>query len=184
MKVRFITAQYVKDNSVIDDNMDNKYIHTAIDLSMDKQLRQLIGTEFYDELYADAVASNGTLASMTSAHQTLIQRHEFKQYLMWSVLCEGGLFMTYKYQNKSIARKTSDNANPIDNYDIDKLKDEAKNNAEFYGERLLYWIRQNSTDYPKLSDCGDINAPASVYTSQVFTGQKRPKERYGSANKR
>lgn len=184
--VRFIDAQFIKDNSVINDNMDNKYINTAIDLAMDKNMRQLIGSEFYDNLYSAVETANGVIASLSTAYQTLVQRNEFKNFLLWSVIANGTLYMTYKFQNKSIAKKSSENANPIDNYDLDKLVDEAKNNAEFYGERLLYWLRHvdNASNYPLLDDCGDIMAPDTAYKSAVFTGLKRPDGRNNNPNTR
>jgi len=184
--VRFIDAQFIKDNSVINDNMDNKYINAAIDLAMDKNLRQLIGTEFYDDLYSAGAAANGVISSLSAAYQALIQRHEFKQFMLWSVISGGTLYMTYKFQNKSVAKKSSDNAQPVENYDLDKLVDEAKNNAEFYGQRLLYFLRHedNAANYPLLDDCGDIKSPHTAYKSPVFTGDKRPSGRIGNPNTR
>lgn len=178
--VRFINAQYVKDHSIIDDNMDNKYINTAIDLAMDKDLRQLIGTTFYDDLYAAGVTANGVFTALPDPYETLVQKAEFKNFLLWSCIAAGTLYMTYKFQNKSVAKKSSDNAQPIQKDEIDKLVDEAKNNAEFYGERVLYFLRDNPTDYPLLEDCGDIDAPRTAYKSQIFMGDPRPRGRRGN----
>lgn len=183
-RVRFLTAQYIKDNSIINDNMDNKYLNTAIDLAMDKNLRQLIGTAFYDDLISEAQTANGVITSLPTNYQTLIQLQIFKDFLLWSVIAGGALYMTYKFQNKGIAKKSSDNAQPVENYDLDKLTDEAKNNAEFYGERLLYYLNQNSETYPLITQCGDIDPPATAYKSPVYTGDRRPTGRRGNINTR
>lgn len=182
--VRLINAQYIKDFSPINDNMPNKYIEVAIDLAMDKDLRQLIGSEFYDDLYSKVQTANGIIASLSTEYQTLVQKEELKKFLMWNVLNNGTFWMQYKYQAKSIATKGGDGAETGDNYSIDKLQDEAKINAQFYGERLLYWLRENSTIYTFLNDCGDINAPRTAYQSGVFTGNKRPNGRINNRNTR
>lgn len=183
-KVRLINAQYIKDFSPINDNMPNKYIDVAIDLAMDKNLRQLIGSEFYDDLYAEVQAAAGVISSLSAKYQTLVQREDFKNFLMWSVLSGGTLWMQYKYQAKSVAKKGGDFAENADNFSVDKLTDESKNNSEFYGERLLYWLRENSTTYTLLDDCGDINSPRTAYQSPVFTGNKRPNGRIKNPNTR
>lgn len=183
--LRFIDAQFIKDNSIINDNVDVKYINTAIDLAMDMDLRQLIGTAFYDALKASGLAAAGVINNITpTAYKTLVQRDEFRNFLMWNTVARATIYMTYKYQNKSVAKKSSDNAQPVENYDIDKLTDEAKNNAQFYGERLLYFIRDNEDDYELITECGDIDAPVTAYHSPVYTGDRRPNGRRGNPNTR
>jgi hypothetical protein len=184
MKVRLIDAQYIKDFSPINDNMDNKIIYVAIDLVMDKDLRQLIGSTFYDDLIAAVQTANGVIASLSAPYQALVDKEDFKNFLMWSVLSQGSLWMQYKYQTKSIAKKGGDGAETADNYSIDKLIDEAKNNSQYYGERLLYWLRDNSTTYTLLDDCGDLNSPKTAYSTQVFLGNKRPNGRINNRNTR
>lgn len=185
INVRFITAQNVKDNTIINDNVDNKYINMAIDLAHDKDLRQLIGTEFYDAIKAAGLAAAGVINDITPAtYKTLVQHEDFIKFLLWNTVYRASIYMTYKFQNKSIAKKSSDNATPVENYDLDKLNDEAKNTAQFYGERLLYFIRENDTDYPLIRECGDIDPPATAYQSPVFTGDPRPTGRKNNPNTR
>lgn len=182
MKVRLVNVQYVKDFSPINDNLPSKYVELAIDLSHDKDLRALIGSPFYDDLIEKVQTANGVIASLSAAYQALVTKEEFKAYLAWSTLAQGTLWMHYKIQPKSIATKGGDGAETADNYSIDKIQDEAKNNAEFYGQRVLYWLRENSTDYPLLDQCGDLDTPRTSYDSGLSLGNKRPNGRRGNYN--
>lgn len=183
-RARFIDVQYIKDFSPINDNMPNKYIEVAIDLAMDKDLRSLIGSKFYDDLYSAVQSASGVISSLSAPYQTLVQNETFKNFLLWAVMSNGTLWIHYKLQAKSIAKKGGDGAETVDNFTLDKIFDDSKNNSEFYGERLLFFLRENSGDYPLLDDCGDINSPRTAYDSPVSTGLKRPTGRRNNVNNR
>ena len=63
----FISEQFIKDNSVIDENVDMHYITTTIDKCQKKYFRQILGTALYNELTTQINAG-----SLTALNTTLL----------------------------------------------------------------------------------------------------------------
>ena len=66
----FISSEYVKRTSVVDPNVDDKYIGTSIKRVQDIELMYLIGTGLLNEI--DGQISAGTL---TQLNTTLLNAH-------------------------------------------------------------------------------------------------------------
>lgn len=138
----FITEQFIKDNSVIDENLDMKYITTTIDKCQKKYIRPILGTALYDELQTQVNAG-----TTTSLNQILLEDY-IQDALMYWVLYEGISLFTYKITNKSILVKNSENSNVADSEALASLRDGFKNDAEYFSELCTNYLCANTSSYP------------------------------------
>lgn len=144
----FITEQFIKDNSVIDENLDMKYITTTIDKCQKKYIRPILGTALYNELQTQINAG-----TTTSINQTLIEDYLQDSLLYW-VLYEGISLFTYKITNKSIVVKNSDNSSVADSEALATLRDGFKNDAEYFSELTTNYLCANTVNFPLFLNAG------------------------------
>jgi len=147
----FTSEQYIKDNSIINENVDNKYITNTITLCQKLYLKNLLGTALYNEIAGEINAG-----SVSTDNQTLLDDY-LQDVLLYRVLQEGIMYFTYKIENKSVVRKNSDNSTPIDQDDVFMLKDDFKDKAELFEDRARKYLLENATatKYANYLDPGD-----------------------------
>ena len=144
----FINPTSIKNTSFVDENVDEKYIRVAIERAQYRYIRPIIGSGIYDELQTQINA--GTL---TALNTTLLTTY-IQPAMGWWTLKELVYPMLYKFQNKNIAKKTSDNSNPIDLDEAVQLRNEFQNQAEELTESIRLYLLENDTDYPLYDNPG------------------------------
>lgn len=145
----FITEQFIKDNSVIDENLDMKYLTVTIDKCQKLYMRPILGTALYNELQTQINAG-----TVTALNTTLLDNY-IQEALLYYVLFEGISLFTYKITNKSIMKKSSDNSQPIDSETVFDLRDKYKNDAEAFSELVTNYLIANSSSYPLFLNPGN-----------------------------
>jgi hypothetical protein len=105
--VYFISTTYLKDNTPLNENVDDKLLKSAIKEAQEIYIRDVIGSGIYNELQVQAFA--GTL---TQLNTTLLDSY-IAPCLKYYTLTEAMLPMTFKLMNKSVASRESDNARAV-----------------------------------------------------------------------
>lgn len=169
--VIFITEQYIKDTSYIDENVDVKLLRNAILETQDLRILPVLGTALYDELKSQIQSGS------VSAYNTTLLDTYISPALKYWVLHDAALILTFKIMNKAITKRTSENTESIQTSDLDRLMDFFKNRAEFYGERITRYLVQNSTNYPLYDNPGNgydtVIPKRNNYTQGLYLGTQR-----------
>ena len=63
-------------------------------------------------------------------------------------MAEAPMPLTYKFMNKSVATRSSENANAASLNDLLKLEERFKDNAQWYSQRITNYLLEYSTQYP------------------------------------
>ena len=95
--VYFISVSFLKDNTPINENLDDKLLKSAIKEAQEVYVRDVIGSGIYNELQDQAF--NGTL---TADNTTLLDSY-IAPCLKYYTLVESMLPMTFKFLNKSVS---------------------------------------------------------------------------------
>jgi hypothetical protein len=166
-----IDVQWVKDNSPIDDNVDPKLLRNAMRTSQDGYIRDLIGSGLYDEILTQINAS-----TLSANNQTLINQY-IAPCLLHYIISEATVPMTFKFMNKSISTRTSDNSNPIDIDQLTTIANHYKNKAEYYANRLTAHLMEYSTTYPLYLNAGSgidtIHPSSTTFFSGIYLGETK-----------
>ena len=144
----FVTEQFIKDNTLIDGNVDMKYITITIADAQRIHVMPILGTALYNELDTQIVA--GTL---TALNTTLLNDYIQDALKFW-VIYEGIDLFTYHITNKNVSTKSSDNSQPIQQVDVIRLMDRNRDKAEFFSERVTKYLIENYTSYPLFENPG------------------------------
>jgi phage anti-repressor protein len=170
-QVIFISEQYLKDTSYIDENVDVKLLRNSILETQEMRIRSVIGTGLYDELKTQVTAG-----TKTALNNTLLSDYIAPALKYW-VLHDAALILTFKVMNKSIVKRSSENTEVIQATDLDKLMDFFKNRAEYFSERITKYLLENENSYPLFTDAGsgvDTEHPKhNNYTQGLFLGTSK-----------
>jgi hypothetical protein len=159
-EILLIDETFIKKYTAINDSVDTAIIRPCIYLAQDKYLVNYLGTDLTNKLKADAQA--GTLAG---DYETLIDQY-VRKMLVWWTMIELYPLLVYKHDNGNIVSRDSENATSISESELHKLMDAAKDNARYYTQRMLDYIRQNVSLFPEYSS--NTSPDQSPYT-QLYT---------------
>jgi hypothetical protein len=138
----FCSAQFIKNNTPIDENVDEKYLMIAIKEAQEKEIRRYIGTGLYNELVSQVTAS-----TLTALNTTLLTDY-IRPALKYWVMYEAAPFLKFKFTNKNVVVKNSDNSSNVDMVEFEKVMKFIEQNARYYSKMLVSYLVQNQTSYP------------------------------------
>ena len=165
MAVLFISETYVKNNTLIDENVDVRLLLPSITDAQELRIHPICGTPLYDDLKAKITAT-----TLNADEIKLLDEYIAPSMLQWTMY-ECSASMLFKYRNKSVATKSSENSQPIDFQDLQFLRDEWKNKAEERDKRLINYLGDNSTLFPKYNEnSDDLNPRRTAYQTSFYLG--------------
>lgn len=141
-RVLFIDENYIKTTTPIGGNIDPQIIMSAILVSQDKHMLQILGSGIYAEL-KDQI-TNGTL---TTLNRSLLEDY-CQPIVAWFALVECLPNISFRLQDKGIEKKDSENSEAAGIDDIIFLMKNYENTAKFYAQQLISYLRRNNELYP------------------------------------
>jgi len=141
--VLFISRTDLVKNSIIDGNVDTDKFIQFIKVAQEIEIRNYLGTKLYDKLQAD-IAGSG----VTGNYQTLLNTY-VQPMLIWFAQAEYIPYAAYQIKNGGVLKHTSENSESVSKSEVDYLVNKARNTAEYYTQRFLDYINNNSSLFPE-----------------------------------
>lgn len=141
----FISEDFLKDNTPIDENVDMKQINPTIWQCQIQYIQNVLGTKLYDKILADIEAD--TLAGV---YLTLVDDYCADALVYW-VMYEVQIPLLFKFRDKNVSKKSSDNAFPISTKELSRIENRYKDKAEFFTKRIALFLCENETDFPEFN---------------------------------
>ena len=160
--VLFISENKIKDSTAIGGNVDNEFILPYIKISQKKYIETKLGTDLFE-----ALQTKITAGSLTGAYQTLVDDYIQDALAHWSFF-ECIPFLRYKVMNNNVVSKTAENSTPLTREEAQDLREEIRNTAEFYTERLIDYIKNNTASFPEYTT--NTGADVSPDTVNYYSG--------------
>lgn len=132
---------YLKQASIINDNADMKVITPTIEDVQRLYIEDLLGTRLYNQILSQ-ISTN----TVSSANQTLLDTYVLP-CMKYYVLCECTPVFKYRYMNKGIMIKSSENSSAADMQEIMYFMDKWKNNAEKLAQKCTKFLCASTTTY-------------------------------------
>jgi hypothetical protein len=142
MSVLFISEATLKASSVINENVDNKVLTPLIIECQDLYIHPVIGTGLFNEL-KDQI----TNSTVTALNKTLLDSYIIpclKAFIKYELPME----LNFKFTNKNVGKKNSEDSQPISSDEMRELMNRYKLKAQWYAERITRYLEQNYPDYP------------------------------------
>jgi hypothetical protein len=148
-----IDMDYIKDNSILDDNVDERLMVDALWTAQREYIKPILGTNLFDDIIAKAAA--GTLAGNDL------------------ILVNMTPILAYKYRNKGVVQQNSENSQVTSFDDLNHLLNRWRDKAEMFAEDIINYLVANHTLFPLYtsnSDSDDIFPSNSAFTGGLYLG--------------
>lgn len=169
----FISVQYVKENSIVDENVDEKYIRIAIQKAQKNFILYFIGTGLYNEI-ASQIQAN----TLSGLNTTLLDSY-IAPCLLSYTLVELSPFLLYKMSNRNLGVKDADKMTATDWATMDKVMERFENDAQIEAKKLKDYLLENQTQYPLYFNPGtgiDVIYPKSdTFEQGIWLGGRNNK---------
>lgn len=141
-RVAFIDEAYLKDTTPIFNNVDPKLLISAILVSQDKHMLQILGSGIYSELKTQ-ISTN----TLTSLNQSILQDY-CQPIIAWFACVEALPNISMHIQNKGVEIKKSENSDAADIDSLLFLMQNYESTGKFYAKQLINYLRRNSELFP------------------------------------
>jgi hypothetical protein len=175
-KILFITEDFVKQNSQLDENVDMKLIRSTIYDAQRDYILPILGTDLYNKLTSDISGS-----TLTGNYLSLTNDYVAEALLKW-VIFELQFVLLYKMRNKNVSKQNSENSSPVDYTEHRYLMDHWRAKAETRSEDITRYLCANTDLFPEYtsnSDPEDIKPHGSNYTTSIYLGDGDYTNTYG-----
>ena len=169
MATYFIHPSELKATAFIDENVDDKILTNAIAIAQELYILPMLGTGLYNELKTQIAA--GTLTTLNTTLLSTYIVNALKYFSLYECIEP----LNYKFTNKAIMKKRSENSEPIGFDEMTAFKDKLRNIAEWHTERMRLYLVQNQTNYPLYLNPGDgvdiIQPKKDSYSGGWYLGE-------------
>jgi len=167
MAVLFVNEDKLKSSTAINYNVDTAFLLPFLKIAQDKHLQIILGTKLYDKLQDDIAGVDG--ATLTGLYKTLVDDY-IQDAIIHYALVEALPFISFQIKNGSITQKNSENGTAATRQDVDYLVQKERDSAEFYGQRIVEYLCNDSSSFPEYSQNtgADLNPISNAY----YTGIK------------
>lgn len=166
LNILFISVQGIKDRTGLHANVDEKLVLPEIKTAQDMYVLPALGSTLYNKLQS---AING---ATLNANETILLNDYIADCLIYYVMSELPMGLSYQFYNKGLLRKSGDNTENPSMQDMIDVANRYRTRAEFYKQRLIKYLRQNNTLFPEYlnftSGIDTIIPDLEGYTSSLY----------------
>ena len=164
----FISRNDIIKNSPLQGAIDADALLPFMVTAQVKYIKNLIGTVLYD--YISLNINNGTTGNLSVYYQDLIHDH-IKPTLIWYACVEYIPFSSIQFKSNGAVKQQSEQGVAPTKAEIDYLKAQAQDNAEYYALRLQNYLIAYSNQIPQyLESVGNQTQIYPDQTNQYFSG--------------
>tara|TARA_B110000444_G_scaffold151958_1_gene142211 strand:- start:213 stop:788 length:576 start_codon:yes stop_codon:yes gene_type:complete len=161
--VLFISEDKLKDSTAINMNVDVQFLLPYVRIAQEKYIETKLGTNLFVAI--QGMISGGTIGNVGNANYKLLLDDYIADVLIHYSFYEVLPFLRYKVQNNNVVSKTAENSTPLTRAEAQDLRSEISNTAQFYTERLVDYLCNNSSLFPEYSTNtgADVTPDSNAY---------------------
>ena len=161
--VLFISEAKLKDSTAINLNVDPQILLPYVLQAQRIYIEPKLGTTLYEKL--ESLITAGTIGNVgNEAYKTLVDEFIGDCLPSWAFhMCIP--YLRFKTENGNIYSKTSETGNSLSTEEAQHLREEVRNNAEYFTERMIKYITNNISLFPEYNtnSGADISPDQNAY---------------------
>jgi hypothetical protein len=142
-EVFFISEEYLKTNTAINENVDSGELRFCILTSQNINIQETLGQPLFEEIQLQ-VSGN----TLTPDNRYLLDKYIVPATTQWAYYHGLDNFFV-KWVNVGLVQNRNEQGSNIDIRTFKYLKDNARSTAEFYDTNMRRWLCAKSNLYPK-----------------------------------
>ena len=161
--VLLISEQKLKDSTAINLNVDVNILLPYVLQAQTLYIEPKLGTQLYEHI--KGLIQAGTIGDAGNvAYKTLLD--DYISFVLVNYSFYHAIpYLRFKVENGNIYSKTSETGTALTTEESQSLREEISNTAQYYTERLIEYIRNNTSDFPEYStnSGADVNPDKNAY---------------------
>ena len=172
--VLFISEAKLKDSTAINLNVDVDLLLPYVRQAQKLYVETKLGTDLNNKL-KDLIVAGTVGAVGNEAYKTLLDDYVGDMLPNWAFY-HAIPFLRFKIENGNIYSKTSETGNSLSTEESQHLREEVRNTAEYYTERMIDYICNNNSLFPEYNTNtgADVNPDQNAYYNGM--NLERPRE--------
>ena len=172
-KVYLLSEETLKDRTILNANVDTKFINQTIWDCQETHVQELVGTDLYVRLLTGVDQNN-----LTSDESELLDDY-LTNVMLFRVLSEIPMVLSYKFLNKGVLKKTAENAESASMSELADIMKHYQNKAEFYEQRTIKYLQEtilnDQTKFTEYQKCEafKMNGKRRGYRSTISLAPTR-----------
>lgn len=168
--ILFISVDTIKERTGLHNNVDEKLVNPEILAVQDIYILPALGTGLYNRLQ-DGIQNNNLSNNETTLLDTYIT-----PTLVYLVMAELPMGLSYQFYNKGVIRKTGEGQNDPSVQDMIDVANHYRSRAEFYKQRLILYLKEKASSqlFPEYFNPGSgvdtIQPDNNGYTTTIWMG--------------
>lgn len=150
MATLLISQTYFQAKSIVNDNVDWEMVKPILTTAQDLYLQETLGTDLYVKLQADVDALNTSSTPIPANYKNLLDNY-VQPFLNWKTVSLLGNALKFRYMNKGVMEKNSDNSQPVSDQSLKFASQEWSNYADQYNQNLIKFLLANWSLFPELA---------------------------------
>ena len=161
--VLFISEDKLKDSTAINLNVDVNLLLPYVRQAQKLYVETKLGTDLNNKL-KDLIVAGTVGAVGNEAYKTLLDDYIGDMLPNWA-LYHCIPFLRFKVENGNIYSKTSETGTALTTEESQHLREEIRNTAEYYTERMIDYLCNNNTLFPEYgtSSGSDVDADRNAF---------------------
>ena len=172
--VLFISEDKLKDSTAINLNVDVNLLLPYVRQAQKLYVETKLGTDLNQKL-KDLIVAGTVGAVGNEAYKTFLDDYIGDMLPNWA-LYNCIPYLRFKVENGNIYSKTSETGTALTTEEAQHLREEVRNTAEYYTERMIDYICNNNSLFPEYNTNtgSDVNPDQNAYYNGM--NLERPRE--------
>jgi len=161
--VLFVSEAKLKDSTAINLNVSTDLLLPYVRQAQKLYVEPKLGTDLTQKL-KDLITA-GTIGDVgNEAYETLVDTYIGDMLPNWAFY-HAVPFLRFKIENGNIYSKTSETGTALSTEEAQHLREEVRNTAEYYTERMIDYVRNNTSSFPEYNtnSGADISPDPNAY---------------------
>ena len=161
--VLFISEAKLKSSTALNLNVSTDLLLPYVRQAQKLYVETKLGTDLTQKL-KDLITA-GTIGNVgNEAYKTLVDDYIGDMLPNWAFY-HAIPFLRFKIENGNIYSKTSETGNALSTEEAQHLREEVRNTAEYYTERLIDYVTNNTSSFPEYNtnSGSNVNPDQNAY---------------------
>lgn len=172
-EILLTNEQYVRGITNIDNNVQSKYLLSAMRESQEIELQEIIGSSMLNKL-KNLIFTREIADEKNIVYKSLLD--ECQLFLAYQSIVKLCLTTSVKISNGGLQQTSDENLTVLNIEDTFTVQEHYQQKADYFGKRLQAYILENKEDLPEISEktCNGIKATLhSAASTNIFLGGAR-----------
>tara|TARA_R100001510_G_scaffold48275_1_gene45955 strand:+ start:2651 stop:3223 length:573 start_codon:yes stop_codon:yes gene_type:complete len=174
--VLFISESKLKDSTALNLNVDADLLLPFVREAQKLRIETALGTHLTQKL-KDLITA-GTVGNVGNENYKTLLDDYIGDCLPAFALYQAIPYLRFKVENGNIYSKTSETGSALSTEEAQHLREEILNTASYYRERLIDYIRNNTSNFPEYSENSGADVSPSI--ENYYAGMNLEKPRQGT----